>query len=80
MEQREFTPEELAGFSGRDGAPVYVAVGKIVYDVSDSIFWETGSHQDLHEAGGDLSEEILDAPHGEDMLESFPRVGTLRKE
>jgi predicted heme/steroid binding protein len=78
MEERVFTAEELATFNGKDGQPAYVAFGGKVYDVSGSIMWEDGEHEDEHSAGVDLTDDMDFAPHGEDELEPFPVVGTLK--
>ena len=75
----EFTPAELAENTGADGQPVYIAREGKVYDVSHSPLWETGQHRGLHRAGGDLTAEFQDAPHGEEVLERYPQVGVLTK-
>ena len=76
---QEFTLEELAEYNGKDGK-MYVAYNGKVYDVSESYLWEDGNHQGLHEAGQDLSESMdNEAPHGPDVFEDYPVVGTLKK-
>ena len=70
-----FTRDELALYNGQDGMPSYVACGGNVYDVSASYLWEGGEHQLSHNAGIDLTEQMLDAPHGNEGLERFPIVG-----
>ncbi|HIP99328.1 TPA: cytochrome B5 [Candidatus Bipolaricaulota bacterium] len=77
---REFTLEELARFDGRDGRPAYVAYAGVVYDVTTSFLWQGGRHQVLHRAGQDLTEALAQAPHGQELLEKFPVVGTLKGE
>lgn len=75
---KKFTREELAGFRGDQGGPVYVAYDGKVYDVSDSPSWVDGEHQaGEHYAGHDLTAEMADAPHDPDMLDGFPVVGEL---
>lgn len=74
---RQFTREELRNHCGGNGLPVYVAYDGLVYDVSDSYVWEMGEHQEAHEAGHDLTDEMGDAPHEPDVLENFPVVGEL---
>jgi len=76
---REFTPEELAGFNGKDGEPVYIAFQGKVYDVSKSRLWSRGSHMNRHPSGKDLSGEITAAPHGPEVFERYPQVGILKK-
>ncbi|MEM2944468.1 MAG: cytochrome b5 domain-containing protein [Methanomassiliicoccales archaeon] len=75
-----FTREELRQFDGKDGRPAYIAVKGKVYDVSKSTLWEDGEHQFEHYAGMDLTKEIGDAPHDEDVLERFPVIGHLRED
>ena len=75
---REFTLAELANFKGQNGAPVYIAFKDLVYDVSTSYHWRGGNHWSLHEAGAELTDEIIDAPHTEEMLARFPVVGRLK--
>jgi predicted heme/steroid binding protein len=72
-----FTKEELAKYNGKDGKPIYIAHKGKVYDVTNSSLWESGEHQGLHVAGEDMTKDISDAPHEEDVLERFPVVGTM---
>jgi predicted heme/steroid binding protein len=74
---RTFTRQELARYDGRNGAPAFVAFNGKVYDVSGSFLWQNGNHQVLHQAGADLTDSLAEAPHGADVLERFPVVGTL---
>ena len=50
-----------------------------VYDVTLSPLWEGGHHMELHRAGGDLTAEFKDAPHGIEVFERYPQVGVLQK-
>ncbi|HUX21152.1 MAG TPA: cytochrome b5 domain-containing protein [Spirochaetia bacterium] len=76
---RAFTEEELAHYDGREGRPAYVAYRGLVFDVSGSMRWAGGRHQDRHDAGRDLTEELKEAPHGTTILLRVPIVGRLRK-
>ena len=76
---REITSEELVSFDGKNGNPVYVAFQGKVYDVTQSRLWATGSHMKAHSSGKDLTGEITAAPHGPEVLERYPQVGTLRE-
>ncbi|HEY9073446.1 MAG TPA: DUF2231 domain-containing protein [Desulfobaccales bacterium] len=75
---KEFTLEELAKFNGAGGRPVYIAYHGRVYEVSDSGLWEGGEHMAGHFAGADLTGELPDAPHGEEVFERYPQVGVLQ--
>ncbi len=77
MEEQVFTRERLAEFDGKDGRRAYVAHAGKVYDVTDSVMWDMGDHQDEHSAGKDLTAEMDEAPHFPDELERFPIVGRL---
>lgn len=74
---RRFTAAELAAFDGRSGKPSYVGYKGKVYDVSSSSLWTGGEHLDGHPAGKDLTLELADAPHGEEVLVEMPVVGEL---
>jgi predicted heme/steroid binding protein len=76
---RILTREELARCDGRDGAPAYIAYHGRVYDVTDSFLWRRGRHQVLHRAGQDLTDALEQAPHGEDLLDRVPLIGTLEE-
>lgn len=72
-----FKPEDMAGYSGSGGAPVYVAYEGKVYDVSGSKLWKTGTHMMRHKAGQVLDGQMAAAPHGPEILERVPLVGVL---
>ncbi len=77
---RPFSKVELARYDGMNDRPAYVACNGKVYDVSTSFLWQKGDHQVLHRAGADLTEALQRAPHGEDLLERLPVVGTLESD
>jgi predicted heme/steroid binding protein/uncharacterized membrane protein len=76
---KEFDLEELAGYNGENGEPVYIAYQGKIYDVSDSKMWRTGSHMKRHKAGYDLTTDIQAAPHGKEVFERYPQVGVVVK-
>jgi predicted heme/steroid binding protein/uncharacterized membrane protein len=76
---KEFNLEELAGYNGVNGKPVYIASSGKVYDVSESKLWRNGIHMKRHKAACDLTTDIQAAPHGKDVLERYPQVGVLKK-
>lgn len=71
------TREELANFDGREGRKAYVAVNGKVFDVTASSYWREGNHQNAHQAGADLSADLLTAPHIRAVIERFPVVAEL---
>ncbi len=76
---RSFTVEELERYNGKDGQPAYVAYLGKVYDVSGSRLWRNGVHVRAHNAGEDLTNNMLAAPHGDDVMARFPVVGVIAK-
>jgi predicted heme/steroid binding protein len=79
MAERVFTARELQRYNGERGQPVYLAHAGVVYDVSDCPKWRTGLHEQLHFAGFDLTSELPDAPHGQEVFTRpcVRRVGVL---
>jgi predicted heme/steroid binding protein len=80
LQDRLFTQSELKRYNGERGERVYLAYAGVVYDVTDCPKWRTGTHEQLHFAGFDLSSELPDAPHGQEVF-SRPcvrRVGRLQ--
>lgn len=75
---KEYDLEELTQFDGKDGKPVYIVHDGKIYDVTESKLWKGGLHMRRHHAGGDLTTDILAAPHGVEMLERYPQVGVIR--
>ncbi len=77
---QELSPEELADKNGRDGKPVYIAYQGKIYDVSQSKLWKTGTHMKRHPSGKDLTTDLGAAPHGAEVLDRYPQVGTVKEE
>ncbi|NTV41992.1 MAG: cytochrome b5 [Syntrophobacteraceae bacterium] len=75
---REFDLEEVSGFNGQDGKPVYIVHQGKVYDVTLSKMWKGGVHMRRHHAGHDLTTDFQAAPHGPEVFERYPQVGVIR--
>lgn len=75
--QRKLTVEELKQYDGKNGKPAYIAYKGKVYDVTDNFLWQDGDHQGQHAAGKDLTEDLANAPHGEENLERVKLIGIL---
>ena len=76
-ELKEFTLEELANYNGNNGT-IYVAYQGKVYDVSsDSYLWKNGNHEGCT-AGKAVTGELEKTPHGAEILDKYPVVGTLK--
>lgn len=71
------TREQLAKNTGRNGNPAYVAVGGIVYDVTNHKGWSAASHFGLS-AGKDLTREFSSCHAGQQwILDTLKPVGRL---
>jgi predicted heme/steroid binding protein len=80
MEMTIFTLEQLKQFDGKAGKPAYIAINRKIYDVSSSGLWMEGDHQWMHSTGNNLTGDIANAPHGEEVFNGFPVIGVLRKQ
>lgn len=67
--ERVVSLAELRRSNGERGARKYVAYQGIVYDVSDCPRWRLEMHERLHFAGQDLTGELADAPHAQEVFE-----------
>ena len=76
--QDELTTETLPDFDGKNNRQAFIAYRGKIYDVSASPLWKNGSHMGRHAAGYDLSEELKQAPHGEDKVLAMPEIGSLQ--
>jgi predicted heme/steroid binding protein/uncharacterized membrane protein len=74
---KEIDSETLSRSNGKEGNPVYIAHKGRVIDVSKSKLWQTGVHMGRHAAGTDLTAEIGAAPHGPEVLDRYPEIGSL---
>ncbi len=72
--------DELKQYDGKDGRPAYIVYKGDIYDVTGSKLWKNGSHVNRHFAGEDLSHQLSVAPHGNDVMSRFKKVGTLEVE
>jgi predicted heme/steroid binding protein len=59
---------ELIRNTGERSTRKWVAYNNIVYDVTDCPRWQSDMHERLHFPGQDLSSELVDAPHEEDVF------------
>ncbi len=59
---------ELRRSTGERGTRKFIAFNGVVYDVTDCQKWRNDMHENLHFAGQDLSTELEEAPHAEDVF------------
>ena len=72
-----FTQNQLSLRNGQDRDEVWVAYKGKIYDVGNSKLWKDGKHYE-HWAGQDLTAELKDAPHTENVFDKFVPIGELK--
>ena len=75
----EYSVFQLALRNGSDREEIWIAYKGIIYEVTQSTLWRFGKHYE-HFAGHDLTEELPDAPHTEQVFERLKKIGVLKKE
>lgn len=65
---REISLAELRRNDGGRTSRKWIAHNGIVYDVTDCPRWQKELHEGLHFAGQDLTSELPDAPHKDDVF------------
>jgi predicted heme/steroid binding protein len=66
--RRIVTELALRRNNGERGSRKYIAHNGIVYDVTDCPKWRQDLHENLHFPGQDLTSELPDAPHAEEVF------------
>jgi predicted heme/steroid binding protein len=79
---REITLIELRRNTGERFTRKWIANNGIVYDVTDCSCWQKEMHEFLHFPGQDLTSELPDAPHKEEVFRNpcVKIVGRLKEE
>lgn len=67
-EGMKFTETQLRRYDGESG-PMYIAYNGDVYDVSACPHWKKGIHEGLHFPGQDLTAELSQAPHKQEVFQ-----------
>jgi predicted heme/steroid binding protein len=65
---RVVTEMELRRNTGERGTRKFIAYNGIIYDVTDCPKWRLNMHENLHFPGQDLTSELPDAPHKEEVF------------
>jgi predicted heme/steroid binding protein len=73
----DLTLDELRRYNGKNGNPAYIAYRGAIYDLSDSKWFADGEHLGTHFCGKDLTEELNQAPHGDDFFFDIKKIGKL---
>lgn len=73
---KTYSKSQLALHNGQDKEEIWCSYKGKIYDLTKSRMWTNGRHYE-HWAGQDLSDELIDAPHQEQVFEKFTVVGLL---
>ena len=65
---RIVTIAELRRNTGERGSRKFIAYNGIVYDVTDCPKWRGELHEDMHFPGQDLTSELAEATHAQDVF------------
>jgi len=76
--ERIVTEAELRRNTGERGTRKFIAYDGIIYDVTDCPKWRLDLHENLHFPGQDLTSELPEAPHKEEVF-SRPCVKAIGK-
>ncbi len=71
-----YTHAQLALRNGQDKEQIWVAFQGLIYDVTRSRLWRNGKHYE-HWAGQDLTAELADAPHNQNVFDKYEVIGKL---
>lgn len=72
----KYSRGQLALRNGQDKDEIWVAFNGFIYDVTISKLWRNGKHYE-HWAGQDLTNELKDAPHTQNVFDKFKIIGRL---
>ena len=73
---RTYNRGQLALRNGQDREEIWCAYRGLIYDLTPSRLWYGGTHYE-HWAGQDLTHELPDAPHNDQVFRKFEVVGKL---
>lgn len=76
---KSYTKTQLALRNGQDREEIWCSYKGWIYNLSTSGLWSDGTHYE-HWAGQDLTDELIDAPHDEQVFKKFLIVGKLKEE
>ncbi len=74
----QYSKSHLALHNGQEKDEIWIAYKGVIYDVTPSRHWKNGIHYD-HWAGQDLTDELVDAPHAEEVFKRYPKIGILKE-
>lgn len=73
---KSYSKVQLALRNGQDKKEIWCSYNGNIYELTHSRMWKNGLHYE-HWAGQDLTDELKDAPHSEDVFAKFKIIGIL---
>lgn len=74
----KYTVAQLAIRNGQDRPEIWCAYKGLIYELNRSKLWRDGKHYE-HWAGQDLTKEMEDAPHTENVFDKWNAIGILEQ-
>lgn len=72
-----YTASQLALRNGQDKDEIWCAYKGLIYELNRSKLWRDGKHYE-HWAGQDLTKEMTDSPHTENVFDKWDAIGILK--
>ena len=72
----KYTKTQLSSRNGQDREEIWCAYKGLIYQLNRSKLWRDGKHYE-HWAGQDLTEEMADSPHTENVFDKWEPIGIL---
>ena len=72
----KYTVSQLSLRNGQDKEQIWCAYKGLIYELNRSKLWRGGKHYE-HWAGQDLTKEMADAPHLENVFDKWDPIGEL---
>lgn len=72
-----YTVSQLSIRNGSDREEIWCAYKGLIYELNRSKLWRGGKHYE-HWAGQDLTAEMKDAPHLENVFDKWEPIGILK--
>ena len=72
----KYTVSQLSLRNGQDKDQIWCAFKGLIYELNRSKLWRGGKHYE-HWAGQDLTKEMADAPHLENVFDKWEPIGVL---
>jgi len=72
----KYTVSQLSLRNGQDKEQIWCAYKGLIYELNRSKLWRGGKHYE-HWAGQDLTKEMTDAPHLDNVFDKWDPIGVL---